>query len=74
MSERLSVKSVSRQVIENKLLTAITDAAVVAILTSDEDLAIMIEALRRSKDTKAQKMAEDFGQLRRAAFPRKPGE
>lgn len=65
---RCSVEQTTRQVIEAKLLTALNDSNVVAILASQEDLCIMIAALSRYPDSKAHKMAEDFGQLERAAF------
>lgn len=66
-----TVVPTNRQVIENKLLTALNNSDCVAILASEEDLRIMIEALRKEPDSKARKMAEDYGQLLNAAFPRR---
>jgi hypothetical protein len=64
----------SRQVIENKLLTALSDSSTVAILATEEDLRIMISALRGFEPFhgKAVKMAEDYQLLLNAAFPRIP--
>lgn len=63
-----------REVIENKLLTALEDESCTAILTSKEDLEILIAALeswnwgsnstRRSMD-----LAAGIAQLRDEAFP-----
>jgi len=68
---------VSRQVIENKLLTALEDSTNVAILASEHDLQIIIGSLNSSlwmdKDDqkKARDMAESLSELKRSAFPKR---
>lgn len=67
MSNDLTVIPSNRQVIENKLLTAIDDDSKVAILASREDLDLLIEALSNWTE-KARLYSADLSQLRRAAF------
>ena len=68
MSSEIKVEYVAREVIENKLLAALNETGNVAILASERDLVVMIEAPRKSTDPHARQMAEDYGKLRRAAF------
>lgn len=68
MKSKATIEKTSRQVIENKLLTALNDSSQVAILATEEDLSIMIETLSQSERLKAREMARDFEQLRKAAF------
>jgi len=64
-----AVQSTSRQVIENKLLTALEDDGVVAALLNKEDLEVMISALSKYRHRRAEQLAKDMQQLRDAAFP-----
>lgn len=58
----------SRQVIEHKLLTALDDPDVVAILASKEDLDLYILYLGTAANTRANELAASLRQLRREAF------
>ncbi len=62
------IEHTSRQVIENALLTALTEKAQVAILATEEDLNLLINALHNHCGSKSKQMAEDFEKLRQAAF------
>jgi len=65
-------ENVPHQVIENQLLTALDDKSRVAILATEEDLDLFIEALTPMwAHTKAQEMLSDIKQLKRAAFKSK---
>lgn len=64
-----SVEFTGRQVIENKLMTALEDEGTVAILASKDDLELMVAALRKYKHRRAEGMAFDYQQLLDAAFP-----
>lgn len=72
-----SVEPTSREVIEGKLLNALTNDACVAILASEADLDVMIAALEyamlgNGKQTVAARaLAKDIRQLRDEAFPKK---
>jgi hypothetical protein len=72
------VDRVGREVIENKLLAALSDDGVVAILASERDLSVMIAALEyamlgnREQTRKARELAADMRKLKRAAFPPNP--
>jgi len=70
MKSKATVERVPRQVVENKLLAALDDADnnQVAIILKEEDLSILICALRKYRTTEAQQMVEDFLQLKRLAF------
>ena len=72
MDEPCKVIQSSRTVIANKLLAALDDDDKVAILATEIDLNILIEALndlwiKKGRD-KAHTLAQDLAQLRRAAF------
>lgn len=70
-----SVDRVGREVIENKLLAALSEDGVVAILASEQDLSVMIAALEyamlgnREQTRKARELAADMRKLKRSAFP-----
>lgn len=70
MKTKVTVERASRQVIESKLLTSLTDSELVAILVGEEDLKILIEGLQCSHRSRAKLMAEDFLRLKEAAFPK----
>ncbi len=68
-----SVSSTRREVIENKLLTALDDEGKVAILASEADLNMLIESLGlavRMGKSGSVVMQRDLMQLRDAAFPK----
>lgn len=75
MAEPNKVEHVQREVIERKLLTALTDQGTVAILASEQDLDVMIVALEyamlgnAAQTRKARELARGIRQLRREAFP-----
>ena len=69
-----SVSLTQREVIENKLLTALEDESCTAILTSKEDLEILIAALEswnwgNSSTHRSMDLAAGITQLRDEAFP-----
>jgi hypothetical protein len=69
-----SVESVNRQVIENQLLTSLCDKSKVAILATEEDLTLLIGALKcvschDPAARAAKEMCADLQQLKAAAFP-----
>lgn len=64
----LTVVQSTRQVIENKLLAALDDESTVAILASEKDLDLLIAALEFFRSADARRMAQDYKQLRAAAF------
>ena len=65
-----SVESVNRQVIENQLLAALDDKSKVAILATEDDLKLLIAALRPMwANSAAREMCDDLCQLKDAAFP-----
>lgn len=70
-----SVESVNRQVIENKLLTALDDKSKVAILATEDDLRMLINALKTHSmcypgwSKKNSEYVADLEQLKAAAFP-----
>ena len=69
-SATCSVESVNRQVIENQLLTALDDKSKVAVLATDDDLKLLIAALRPMwSNSAAREMCDDLCQLKDAAFP-----
>lgn len=57
----------SRKVIERKLLTALDDPDIVAILASKEDLDLFILYLGTAANTRANELARGLEQLRREA-------
>ena len=61
----------NRQVIENQLLAALDDKSKVAILATEEDLKLLITALRPMWASAAREMCDDLCQLKDAAFPPK---
>lgn len=66
----IKIEAVGRRVIENKLLTALHEGdKVVAILASEQDLRVMIAALRAHDSPAARTMADAYGLLLRSAFP-----
>ena len=68
-----SVALTRREVIENKLLDALSDEGTVAILASEADLNLLIESLDlavRMEKPGAIEMQRDLMQLRDAAFSR----
>lgn len=76
MSEPNKVEQVSREVIERQLLTALNDKSQVAILATEEDLDLLIAALRPAaplepySSDKAQEFCMGLQQLKREAFGR----
>lgn len=72
MSEMCRVVQSSRTVIANKLLAALNDEDKVAILATEIDLNILIEALKHwwitKGSDKAHTMAQDLARLKREAF------
>ena len=69
-----SVESVNRQVIENQLLAALDDKSKVAILATEDDLKLLIAALRPMwANSAAREMCDDLCQLKDAAFPPNDG-
>jgi len=66
-----SVEQTSRQVIENVLLARLQDGNTVAILLNEDDLVLLIAALRNYDAPKAAEMARDFSKLLASGFPRK---
>lgn len=72
MTEPFKVVQASREVIERKLLTAVSDEAVVAILATKDDLDMLIEHLQTS--SRGQEFAQGLAQLRREAFEANPSE
>jgi len=64
------VEFTGRQVIENKLLTALEDGGTVAVLANKGDLEVMVAALRKYRHRRAEQLAKDMQQLLDAAFPR----
>jgi hypothetical protein len=77
-----SVRATSRQVIENKLLDALTDDGCVAALLHKPDLDVIIDSLIHTANNRvlalepsvrARQLAADLRQLRAAAFPPNAG-
>jgi hypothetical protein len=70
-----SVESVNRQVIENQLLTSLCDKSKVAILATEDDLRMLINALKTHSmcypgwAKKNSEYVADLEQLKSAAFP-----
>lgn len=64
------ITRVPRTVLENKILTAVTEENKVAILMTKDELSLFIYALGEisSSSTHAREMLEDAMQLRRTAF------
>lgn len=58
----------SRDVIERKLLTALSDGAQVAILATESDLELLIEALHVFGTRPSLKWARDLRRLRNESF------
>lgn len=71
----MTTQHTTREVIENKLLTALQDEGTAAILVSENDLSVMIRALEyamladREQTRKARELAKDYRKLLKAAFP-----
>ena len=71
----MTTQHTTRDVIENKLLTALQDEGTAAILVSENDLSVMIRALEyamladREQTRKARELAKDYRRLLKAAFP-----
>ena len=68
-----SVESLNRQVIENQLLAALDDKSKVAILATEDDLVMLINALGFVTGDKAWEFRADLQQLKSAAFPPNDG-
>ena len=70
MRSEIPIERVGRRVIENKLLTALEDKTVVALLVTEEDLREIINSLYASEpfNSQRQQMAKDFEKLLLAAF------
>lgn len=70
----LKIVPSNREVIDNQLLTALDDKSKVAILASEEDLDVLITALKRypvslcTKETQVLALLNGLEQLRDAAF------
>jgi hypothetical protein len=63
------IESVKRQIIESQLLTSLEDKSCVAILATEDDLNLFIEALTSLwSHSKAKEMLADLKQLKREAF------
>lgn len=66
---RCTVEKTSRQVIESKLLAALSSSSTVAILATEQDLDLLIKALHLPGNTKEMKqMAADMMLLKESAF------
>lgn len=64
----LTVEQSSREVIEHKLLTALSDGGQVAILATREDLSLLINALDQFGTVKGKQWSADLRRLRHEAF------
>jgi hypothetical protein len=68
---KTDVKFVKRQVIANKLLSALDDNGTVAILAGESDLALFIEGVSKLNSPKAKNFLKDLRILQAGAFPKK---
>lgn len=66
--QKLKTEAVSRQVIEDTLLTALEDASTVAILATRKDLDLLIHSLVFVSNDDAREMETSLRQLREQAF------
>lgn len=69
MKPEARIVHTERRVIENKLLAALDDAAKVAIVTTREDLDLLIDGLAKLNVERARELVADMMKLREAAFP-----
>ena len=67
-SKDLAIVPSSREVIERKLLTALEDGGQVAILATENDLTLLINALDQFGTVKGKQWASDLKQLRHESF------
>lgn len=70
----LRIEQSTREVIERKLLTSLSEGGHIAILAGREELELFILGMDKLVGSeKAKEMAEDLRKLRDAAFPGFPG-
>ncbi len=64
------IEKVDRELIENKMLAALDDSEVVAILATKDDLDLLIRSVDAyaSITTRGRDLADDLKKLRQAAF------
>lgn len=71
-NEKIKVETVSREVIEKKLLTSLDDGAHVAIVLGKEELDTLIQALEIADDETTgyqfRRQSNDLVRLRKEAF------
>lgn len=70
MNEPNEIVRTSRQVIEKKLLTALGEGNTVAVMLTEQDLAIVATALELFDGPRTAELAAGFRQLQREAFPK----
>ncbi len=73
MSDEIKIEPTSRQVIENKLLTALQEDGVVAVLLNEYDLDTLIISLKLSERDRMsmgrqRELREGFEKLKESAF------
>jgi hypothetical protein len=67
-NQSLTIESASRRIIENKLLTALSDGEHVAIIADKEDLEILVLGLHCVAGARAKELVRDMETLRQQAF------